>query len=338
MVGTTTSSADIDVGENSLSQTANSEQCLAGTIARASFLNFALTDAEILDLATNRLGVLPVKWQRGSMSNPNTSVWTQFAATSFSSGSPTQFSLTSGVQCFATSSDFVAVGGQRYRITATWTGSAPNIIAYLEGSGTIEGLVPVVSGVPFTLTAVVSSSVAKLGFRMDAPNAADFTVTVIPLGALFLQPDSNAGAGPVLRGNYGLPDLILPGDGHTAGGVYRPAPLLSGPVDIEADIAGGSGNSFVLGSDVQRIPPGWAVVQARVFTPSGNGAANITLGTSSGGTQICGSTAISAGNFVTATLASPQPVFATGTRIYINRSATLNAGSRLILTIAPVNP
>lgn len=342
-----------------------------GMMARATLLNFAMTDAQIADVFA-RVGQLPPELKRGSQiraATPANSVSLGAADTNTTAISANTFGVTPSVESGARTG-----GAGAFFARATATGTAETRVGLNIGSVYSPGLWAVRfwarSSVAQNLTvgmkqnnslwstlSVVAITTAWAEYTVQvsannhlinqldllcAVNAAGTTVDiddleVWPLGAIVVQRDANQGAGPVVRGNNGLPDIVLPADGHTQGGIYRVSPLVQ-PVHLEADIAGGAGNALILGADVQRIPPGWTIVAARVFTPTGQGAANVTLGTASGGSQIAASAAVSAGNMQTITVANPQPVFVTGTRLWINRSATLNAGSRLVLTIAPVTP
>lgn len=322
-----------------------------GNVARTQIWNCAPDAAERAELFAS-LGIPRREQLGGSMTNMILDVgrnsdfsagatdWASVALDSLSvvSGALRIVSTTANGRAILSpsfTSGFVV--NRRYRVSLTvtnfsasgspvriQTGVTSTVIGDITGNGTFtfEFVAPANYEIQIRQSFVGSMS-------LDLDN-----IQIIPLGTLYLQPDADQGAGPVMRALTGS-DTILPGDGHTTGGVVRGNPMADS-MEIAAAIDGASGNSFVLGSDVQRIPAGYAITAARVFTPSGQGAANVTLGTSSGGAQIVAATAVSAGNFLTLTLVSPQPVFTGNTRLYLNRSATLNAGSKLVLVATKV--
>ena len=302
-VSTGTSAHDFTLGQDRLGSSQNTGiSKIAGTIARASFLNFALTDAEILDLATNRLGVLPVEWQRGSMSNANSSTFAHYQEYEtrgvFSSPSPTGFTFsdTSTVAGASQSSaggiaqaSIYTLRNSRFRVSFTITlnsGVIPSsvFVAFrINGAGwdSITGSKVVsISGAGTYTTEVTAdtglnrSTGILIGVAPGTYSVTISNVSVTPLGSLFTQPDANLGAGPVLRGNYGLPDLILPADGHTAGGVYRPAPNHYG------DVYGSRTSTGFLIGDRELYPSDYFLSEILVKT-SVNGA-TYSIGSSAG--------------------------------------------------------
>jgi hypothetical protein len=153
----------------------------------------------------------------------------------------------------------------------------------------------------------------------------DFTVSAFnltKLGALYLQPDSDQGCGPVLRAPTGS-DTILPGDGHETGGVVRGNPAQA-PYTLKFDVSG-SGNRLVGGSDVRRIPTGWRITSIATDLSV---SASLTLGTTSGAVDVVAS--IDPGTGIrTLTLVNPLP---DPDRLWISGTITGNA----LITISPV--
>lgn len=107
---------------------------------------------------------------------------------------------------------------------------------------------------------------------------------------------------------------------------------VSVPVPIAFDVSGGVGNAFVDGINAQHIPVGYSIVRARL-TASAGSTGNITLGNASGGAQVVASTAVTAGVEQTLTLVVSQPTWNLGSRLWIGRTGTLSAGSRLVVDV-----
>lgn len=315
-----------------------------GTIYDFLPYNYALSAAQVARLFAT--GAPDAVDRGGSITALNTTTFTNSGYSAFSGASAIGFTAAiSGGDAFAYSNPrFSARVGQRFKVTFT--------VAFVSGSLNQVGLS--VEGVSvnsdtftpgstdgtytYTLTCGTEASNVGLFFRAGTGSFTISGVSVIPLGTLAQYDANQPGVGPQWRevnGTTPRADIILPGDGVTGGVSW----LLPGSqsAEISCDIAGTSGNSFVLGADVQRIPTGWAIIAARVYTPIGQGAANITLGYGSGGTQIATSTAVVANGYVDLSLAATKPVFVDGLRLYMNRSATLDAGSKLILTIQKVD-
>lgn len=135
----------------------------------------------------------------------------------------------------------------------------------------------------FTL---VGASANTVGVEFAATGAGTGTGTAITLGALYIQPDADKGAGPVLRAPYGLPDTVLPGDGHTSGGVVRSMAGERGVITYTRTSSG------YLIDDVPIIPEGYAI-EAVSFVGDGT----VTLGESS----------VTPANVVAAATASANP-------------------------------
>lgn len=334
-----------------------------GRLARVSIANFALSNAQIADVFA-RLGLVPREWWGGSMDNLVPAGDSRTFATGLgqwgTTGSGEAANAVGGNAVVTTTIGtslglwlnwygtpaFSTVAGRKYRAAFTLSGvtggnvllavTAPGGLSsrvgsaagYGNGTHVVDFVAPAdrsVGDIGFVTQTHDTFSLGCTGFALAAPS-------VLNVGALYLQPDSDQGAGPVLRAPSG-PHTLLPGDGHETGGVVRGNPLA-----IESEIGPFpllTGLSVLGAADVRRVPAGYAVTSVRAYIPAGS-TGSFALGSGASHPVL-----VSILDYPTLivghqTFAVAQPFVPSPERVWLAADATIAGGALLWLRIAPI--
>lgn len=299
---------------------------LRGAVSRALVGNYAPDAAERAELFAS-LGIPRPERMGGTPTTLLGLTWTDwFEDAGLVTTGIDNFSITGpvGGGYARISGDVVVRRGQRLRLQFLAGGTfvtGPANRAYLENDD-LGTRVSYTSGSNDLVITATQTGPTRLVFAVLAGEHLAVTeLSVATEGLLYLQPDADQGAGPVLRARTG-PDTLLPGDGHTTGGVVRANPAIA-PYVLRYSVTG-SGNRLIGGADVRRVPPGWRVTAIETDLSV---SASLTIGTSSAGSDIVASVNPGTGRRQL-TLVQPLPDPA---RLWIGGTLT----GDIYLTIAP---
>lgn len=281
-------------------------QGFIGSIYDARLANVAMTEAQLR--TEYERGEPGAEWQWGSKTN-------KLAGFNLTSGWSIQSATINDATSFTTTgaggvvkSSIMSIG-RRYRLTPTWSTSASGV-SVRDGVGST--IITSTSGVSVEFTATTTD----LYIRNDAAGTTTVSGLVLEQIGYTARLRTDTAAGLTAHdGSSNKQDFLFSTSGVTTSPngrtqVIRPGTLLT-------FTSPGTVNLQLFGASCVDTSKKWRIVSV---SGTANGAANLSLGSASGGAQYINAQAVTSGDFDISTFASRV---VSGANLWMNSSATV---------------